>query len=112
MKLIDEEDDVRIGNCFIEHALDPFLKVTPVLGACDHRADLHAVNDLALDDVGNIVVCDLERESFCDRSLTDTGITYEAGVVLRAADQYLHDTVDLFLTSDDGIDLSLLGKFS
>ena len=111
MDLIDKQDDVGVRYGFIEHVLDTFFEVSSVLGACDHGTDLHAVNDLALNDVRHVAVGDLKCQTFCDRGLADARITYEAGIVLRSADQDLHDTVDLFLTAYYGIDLARLGKF-
>ena len=107
--LIDEEDDVRICNRFVEHILDTLLELTS--GAGYHRTHLHAVYDLALDNVRNVILGDLQCEAFCDRSLTYTRVAYEAGIVLCAADKDLHNTGDLFLTSDNRIDLALLCEF-
>ena len=110
--LVDKEDDIGVCNRLIEHALDTLFKLAPVLGACDHRAHLHAVYDLALYDIRNIILCNLERKTFSDSCLADTRVTYKARIVLRAADKDLHYTGDLLLTSDYRIDLALLCKLS
>ena len=45
--------------------------------------------------------------TFDDGSLANAGLSDEHRVVLGAARQHLHDALDLFLSTDDGVELAL-----
>ena len=44
-------------------------------------------------------------DAFDDRGLADAGLADQHGVVLRAACEHLDHAADLFIATDDGIDL-------
>ena len=56
---------------------------------------------------GDASLGDTLRESLNDGGLADAGLAYQAGIVLRAAGEYLDDPLGLALTADYRVELAL-----
>src|SRR6478736_5400330 len=108
--LVDEDDDVAAGADLLEDLLQPLLEVTAVAAAGHERAEVEGIELLVLERLGHLALDDVLGEALDDGGLADAGLADEDGVVLGAAGQHLHDPLDLFLTSDDRVELALAGS--
>ena len=108
MHLVDEGDDLATGiRDLLQDGLEPFLELTAVLRAGDHRADVERDQPLVLQRLRNVAVDDPLRQPLDDRGLPDTGLPDEDRVVLRPPGQHLDHTPDLLVTPDHRIELAL-----
>ncbi len=105
--LVDEQHDVAAGADLLEHLLQPLLEVTAVAAAGDQGAEVEGVELLVLEGLGHLAAHDVLGQALDDGGLADAGLADEHRVVLGAAGQHLHDPLDLFLASDDRVELAL-----
>ena len=107
MDLIDEEDDLACAvDHFLDYSFQAFLKFSLVLRACDQGSHIQGIYHLALEVLRDVAVDDLAGDSLRNRRLADAWFTNEDRVVLCPPAQYLEDTTDLVIPSDDGIEFS------
>ena len=66
-------------------------------------------NALVQERRGHITFDDTLRQTFHDGCLADTGFADQGRVILGAAGEDLDDAFDLFFTSNDRIELAILG---
>ena len=83
MNLVQEQDDISRGLYFLDQLLHPFLEFSAVLRASNHTGQIHSQNPLILHSFRNDSGCDLGCKPFDHRSLTNTRLAYQAGIVLR-----------------------------
>ena len=103
VQLINKEYDIsRLGDLF-NGGFDTFLKISSVLCTGDHARKIQRDYSLVPESFRDFARGNLECQPLGDSSLADTRLTDEAGVILRAAAEYLYDTLNLFLSADDGI---------
>ena len=110
MQLVDEQDDVAPRADLLQHLLEALLEVAAVAGARNQRAEVEGVELLHVQRLGHVAVHDVLRQAFDDCGLSDTGLTDEHRVVLRAAAEHLHDALDLTLAPDDRVELLLASE--
>ena len=82
----------------LQQLLNPLLKLTPVLGARHHAAEVQGQKALVQHLVGYVAHNDLPGQTLSDGGFAHTGLTDQAGVVLGAAGQDLDDPLDLVIT--------------
>src|SRR5690606_34191255 len=111
VQLVDEQDDVLRALDLVHHGLDPLLELAAVLRAGNHEGEVERDDLLVDEDLGNDPVGDFLSEPFHDGGLSDTGLTDEHGIVLRAAAEDLDDAADLVLPAYNGIEFTLAGEF-
>jgi hypothetical protein len=78
-------EDVAPLLDLLHHLLEPLLELAAVLRARDQRGQVEAVDLLALQQLGNLVVGDPLGEALHDRGLADARLADQDGVVLLAA---------------------------
>ena len=105
VELVDEQDDVAPGADLLQDLLQTLFEVAAVTAACHEGAEVERVQLLALERLRHVVHHDALREALDDGGLADTRLADQHRVVLRAARQHLHDTLDLFLAPDDRVEL-------
>ncbi len=110
MDLVDEQDDVAACADLLQHLLEALLEVTAVTGTGDERTEVERVELLGLERVGHVVGDDLLSEALHDRGLADARFADEDWVVLRAAREHLHDTLELADATDDRVELLLASE--
>ena len=110
VQLVDEEDHVAACLDLLEHLLEPLFEVAAVTRPGNQRAEVEGVELLALDRFGHVADDDVVGETFDNRSLANSRLTDEHGVVLRAARQHLHHALDFLLAPDDRVELLLAGE--
>ena len=91
---------------FIQHALDAFLELAAILGACDHAGQIERNQTLILEVFRYVAGDDLLCQAFGNRRLADARVTDQSRIVLGAAGQNLDDAIDLVLTADDRVQLT------
>ena len=110
VQLVDEENDLPLGGGDVfEHGFEALFELAAVFRAGDQCAHVERDDALALQTFGNVAAHDALRQSFDDRRLADAGIADEHRIVFRAPREHLDDAPDLFVATDDRIELAALG---
>ena len=91
----------------LEHRLESLLELAAELGAGDERAEVERHEALVLEPLGDVAVHDSLGEPLDDGSLADAGFADEHRIVLGAARQDLDDAANLFVATDDRVELAL-----
>ena len=91
----------------LDHLLQTLLEVAAIAGAGQQGAHVQREDGGVLEDVRHLVVDDLARQTFGDGGLAHAGVAHQQRVVLGAAAEDLDRALDLGLTADQGIDLTL-----
>ena len=108
--LVDEHDQaVRVLGDLVDHALQAFLELAPVLRAGDHPRHVERHQALAGERLGHVLVDYPLGDALHDRGLADAGVAEQHRVVLRAAREDLDRLLDLIGPADHGIELPLPG---
>ena len=105
VNLIDEQHDVAAGLDLLQNLLQAFLEIATVAGTSNHGTEVQGVDLLAFQRFRHITGVDLLRESFDHRGLAYARLADQHRVVLGAATQHHHHTLDLVGSSDHRIEL-------
>ena len=108
--LVDEQHDVAAGLDLLQHLLQALLEIAAVAATGDERAEVEGVELLVAQRVGHFVRDDALGEALDDRGLADARLADEHRVVLGAAAEDLHDTLELAIASDHRVELLLAGQ--
>ena len=109
--LVDEEDRLAVLFKGAEELDDFFLELAAV-GRSGHQArKIQSEDFLAKQRFGYFAFHDSLGQAFHDGGLADAGFAQKHGIVLLPAAQNDGETVYLFFTSDQRIELVFLGKF-
>ena len=111
VQLIDEQNDVLRFPDLVHHRLDAFLELTPVLGTGHHEGEIQGDHALGGEQFGHIALGDFLGEAFDDGGLAHARFAQQHRIVFGPATQNLNDSLNLRLTPDDRIHLSLAGEF-
>ena len=110
VELVQEDDVPAVGlGDLLQHRLEALFELAAVLGAGEHGGDVEGHQLLVREGRRHVPVDDALGQAFHDGGLPDSGLPDQDRVVLRAAGQDLHDTPDLVVSTDDGIELALAG---
>ena len=110
MEFVDEKNDLTFaGGNFFEKGFEAIFELAAKFCAGNHRADIHRDEALVFEGFGDIAADDPAGEAFHDRGLADARLADEDWVVFRAAGEDLHRAANLFIATDDGIDLASAG---
>ncbi len=107
MYLVDEQDRARILLHFLDHAFQALLEVTAILRARNQRTHVERIDRRITENLGDTLFDDHPSEAFGQRRLADARVTHVQRIVLPAAAQYLHRSLDLDLAADQRIDLAV-----
>ena len=111
VELIDKQDDVRIGGCQFDDALEAFFKIAPVFGAGHHRGDVQRDDAFLREGGGNVAAGDAEGDSFHDGRFSHAGFADEHRIVLLSAAENLNHAGDFRIAAHHGIQFPLCGRF-
>ena len=103
MKLINKENYGIILNCFVNNTLNAFLEFTAEFRTSHNRAKINLEDTLANQGFWHIVFNDAHRETFDNRSLTNTSLTNENWITLCAATKHRNGTLDFFLATNHSV---------
>ncbi|KAI9905856.1 hypothetical protein PsorP6_013491 [Peronosclerospora sorghi] len=87
------------------------FKLTTILGTSNERAHVET-NELAIQGLGHVAHDNATREPFHNRSLADARLANEHGIVLCASRKDADHTSNLFVATNDGVNLPCLGQFN
>ena len=112
MELVDERNDLSLSvfNLF-KDSLQPLLELAAVLRTSDHRPEVEADQPLAAKTLGHVTINDPLGQALNDGGLANARLTDEDGVVLGAPRQHLHDTTNLRVATDNGVELAFTRTF-
>ena len=107
MDLIDEEDDLA-GAVYhiLDHALEPFLKLTLILRTCYEGTHVEGIDLLVLEVLRNRPVHYLLGQALGNRRLAHTWLADEDRIVLGTSAQYLQHPADLLIPAYHRVQLS------
>ena len=109
VQFIDEQNDLSVGFLdLVEHALEPFLKFTAVLGTGNHRTHVEFDQALVLQTERDIPLHDPPGKAFHDCRLADTRFTDQDRIVLGLAGKNLDYPADFVVSADHRINLAVL----
>mmetsp|Transcript_74057 Transcript_74057/g.176583 ORF Transcript_74057/g.176583 Transcript_74057/m.176583 type:complete len:274 (+) Transcript_74057:1346-2167(+) len=107
--LVDEENDPPLGVFdLLEHGLQAFLKLPPVLGAADQRAHVQRHHPAVFQGFRHVADDHTLRQALHNGRLPHTWITHQDRVVLGPPGQHLHHPPDLLIPADDRVQLPVL----
>ena len=107
---VDEQHRVGLVLERLQHALEPLLKITAVLGAGQQRAHVERIDHRVGQNFRHIFLRDAPGQAFGNRRLAHTSLAHQQGVVLAATTQDLDHPLHLILAPDQRIDLAVLGE--
>ena len=114
MQLVDEQDHLSVGPLdLLQHGLQAVFELTAVFRAGDESAKIERDHSLALESLRHIALRDTLGKTFGNRRLAHPGLANEDGIVLGASRKNLDYASDLFIATDDGVELAVgreLGK--
>ena len=106
MDLIDEQHDVATGLDLLEHLLQAFLEIATVARTSHHGSQIQRIDLLALQCLRNVTGVDLLRQTFDHGGFADTRLADQHRIVLGAAAQHHHHTLDLTRATNHRIKLA------
>jgi hypothetical protein len=110
MDLIDKKNHLILKlGCLVDKHLDTMLKFTTILGSCNHSREIDSDNTLVLHGKRDFPEGDTTSESLYNSRLPDSRISNETWIILGLAVEDRDKSVDLRISSDDGIDLLISG---
>ena len=111
MQLVDEHDDVRVLGELLHDCLEALFELTAILRSRDDQRDVESEDALVGQEVRNVAVDHLLGETLDNRRLSDTRLTDQNRVVLRAAAEHLLHAFELVVTADQRVELVLHRRF-
>ena len=110
VQLVDEDDGLaRMLGQFLQHGLEAFLELAPVLGTGQQPGQVQRQDALALEGFRHLAVDDALGQALDDRGLAHAGFADQHRVVLGAPLQDLDGAADLVVAPDHRVELALAG---
>ena len=104
---INEQDNLSLAVLdFIQNGFQTLFEFAAVFSARDQAAHIQLDELLVFQGFRHIILENTPGQSFYYGSFADTGFTDEDRVVLGFTGKNFHDTADLLVTSDDGVDFA------
>ena len=114
VQLVDEQDHLSVGPLdLLQHGLQAVFELTAVFRTGDESVKIERDHSLALESLRHIALRDTLGKTFGNRRLAHPGLANEDGIVLGASRKNLDYASDLFIATDDGVELAVgreLGK--
>ena len=107
--LVDEQD--RMGSALqgLDDAFQALLEVAAVFGAGQQCAHVQRIHDGFAQNVGHFVLGDAPSQALGDGGFAHAGLAHQERVVFAAAAQDLDGALHLELTTNERVDLAVLG---
>ena len=109
MDLINDKNDIAAGLDLANQTLHTALKLTSELGACHKGGQIQQKHFLIAELIGHIPLCDPLGKPLSNGGLTNARLTNKARVILLSTVENLDNTLGLYISADDLIQLSLPG---
>src|SRR5688500_10412149 len=112
MKFIYEDNNLTLGiRDFLEHSLQPLLKLASVLGPGYHGRKVEGHQPPLFQAFRNIAAYYSNGEPFGDCGFANSRFAYQHRIILGAPQQDLNDPPYLFVPPDHRVELVLSGLF-
>ena len=109
VQLVDEKDDVTVLFSLLHYLLDTVFKFAAVLSTGYHAGKIQRQQLFVQQLFRHFTLGNFPSQSLGNGRLADTGLTDKTWVILTAAGQDLNYPLNLFITTDDGIQFSCSG---
>ncbi len=110
MQLVDEQDDVPVTHQLFERVFEPLLKLAAVFRPGHHARQIQRNHALLPQKLGDIALCNALCQPLCNGRFAHARLADEYRVILGAPNENLDDPLDLLLSADDGVQLSVFGR--
>ncbi len=110
MNLVDEKNRLRILRELLQHRFQPLLEIAAVLRAREQRAHVERIHLKLTQQLGDVAFVQAPRKPFGNGRLADTCFADQQRIVLATAAQHLDHALQLVRTTDQRIDLAVLGE--
>ena len=110
VNLVNEEDVILGFLQLSNNLLHAVLKLTAILGTCYQTCQVKRPNLLTAQNVRNVAGCNELSQALNNGGLANARIAQDKWVVLLTARKNLHDTLNLAVTTNDGVKLFICGK--
>src|SRR4030042_308682 len=108
MDLIDKQDYLTLCFTYLVHnRLETLLEFTPELASCHQASHIKRHYPASFQRIRYIIGGYFLGKSFRDCRFTYSSVTYDNRIILGPACQYLHHTLNLIFSTDNGIKFSL-----
>ena len=101
--LVNDENYVSRRFHLIKKPQHSRFKLPAELRTRNESGKIHKIYFASAESVRNISRDYLLRKRFCNRGFSDTGLTYEAGIVLLPAAKYLYDAGKIAFSAYDPV---------
>ena len=105
VQFVDEEDDILTLLNLFQHRLEALFELPTILRPGDEGAEVEGHHLAIFERFGHIAAHNSLGQPLDDGGLADARFADQDGVVLGAAAQDLDDPADLFITTDDRVEL-------
>ena len=112
MHLVDNEDNIALLADILNKALHAALELAAELGSRYQSGEIQKKNFLIPQLVGHLVLGYQLGQTLGDGGFANTGLAYEAGVILLAAVEYLDNALQLLIAAYHLIQLTLTGALA
>ena len=110
VELVDEQEDSALARLdLVQHGLEPFLELAPVLGPGDQGAHVEGEDRLVAQPLGHVAADDPLGQALDDGGLADPRVADQDRVVLGLAGQDLDHPADLGVAADHRVELAGAG---
>src|SRR6185369_14192767 len=111
VKLVNENDVVRILDQLAHDRFQPFLKLAPILRAGNDQRKIERENSLVAQERGYIAGNDSLCQAFYDCGFADARFTDQHRIVLRAPAEYLNYPFSLRLPANQRVQNIVVSRF-
>ena len=109
VELVHEQDGRAVPHQFFQQVLEPLFKVAAVFRARHKAGHIQCQQAAALQHPGHLAGCNALGQPFGQRRLAHARLPHQTGVVLLAAAQDLHHTVQFLFPAEHRVQLAIGG---
>ncbi len=113
MQFVDKQQNLPLTVVdFLEDRLETFLKFTPVFGPGNQGTHIEGKNRLAFQAFGDVATNNPVSQTFNNGGFANSRFTNQHRVVLGLPGENANNPTDLFITTDDRVELTVLHLFN
>ena len=107
VEFVNEQNDVARAAKLLQHGLEALFKFASIFGPSQQRSKIERQQPTAFQGFRHITLDDALRQAFHDRRLSDSWLADQNRVVLGPSRKHLNGAPDLFVTTNNRIELVL-----
>ncbi|MNZ90104.1 hypothetical protein D3C78_1090580 [compost metagenome] len=109
VQFVDEQDNVACLTDFVHNFFQSIFKLTAIFRTRNYRAHIKRHYSFITKSFRDLIVNNFLCQSFSDCCFTNPRFTNQHRIVLRTTAKHLNNTLNLFATSNDRIQIAFLG---